>query len=181
MFRTSRGFLLSAPAAFVVTLAAFLISHPKAPEAFTPYPFLSDALGPDVLRHPLLRFALTSTVSFIAPYLITGLLLLLAELGLGAAAPLWRGRRGRRATSGVPPEGRWAFLGVSLIVAAWAGASLHRVAYGGELPGGVNVAPLFVAAAAFGALAAGLVASLLAAAPRALLGHRPPARVRRAR
>lgn len=180
MFQTSRGFLLAAPAAFAVTLAAFLLSHPKAPETFAPYPFMSEALGPGVLKHPLLRFALTSLVSFLAPYLVTGLLLLLSELGLGTAAPLWKGKKGRRAPDGIPPESRWAFLGVTLAIAAWAGFSLHRVAHGGELPGGVNVAPLFVSAAAFGSLATGLLASLLAAVPRALLGLRPSARVRRA-
>jgi hypothetical protein len=181
MLRTSRGFLLVAPAAFAVTLAAFLLSHPKAPDAFAPYPFMSEALGPGVIRHPLLRFALTSLVSFVVPYLVAGLLLLLAELGLGTAASLWPGKKGRRASSGVPAESRWTFLGVSLGVAAWAGVSLHRVAHGGELPGGVNVAPLFVSAAAFGALAAGLLASILVAAPRALLGHDPSPRVRRTR
>ena len=179
MFRTSRGFLLAAPAAFVVTLAAFLLSHPKAPEAFTAYPFMSEALGRGVMKHPLLRFALTSIVSFVVPYLVTAFLLVLAELGLGTAASLWRGKKGRRPRSGIPPESRWAFIGISLSVAAWSGMSLHRVAHGGELPGGVNVAPIFVSAAAFGALAAGLFASLLAAAPRALLGQHPRRPMRR--
>ncbi len=179
MFRATRGFLLVAPAVFAATLAAFLLSHPRAPEAFAPYPFLSDALGPGVLRQPLLRFALTSLVSFVAPYLVIGLLLLLAELGVGTALPLWRGKTSRRAPSAIPPEGRWVFLAVSLGVGVWAGISLHRVAHGGELPGGVNVAPLFVSAAAFGALAAALLAAALAAMPRALLGHGPPPRARR--
>jgi hypothetical protein len=181
MFRTSRGFLLVAPAAFAVTLMAFLLSHPKAPEAFAAYPFMSEALGPGVVKHPVLRFALTSLVFFVAPYLLTGILLFLAELGLGAAAPLWRRKKGSRAVPpGIPGESRWAFVGVSLTVAAWGGVSLHRVAHGGELSGGVNVAPLFVVAAALGAVASGLVASLLAALPRTLLGGKAAPRVRRA-
>jgi hypothetical protein len=181
MFRTARGFLLVAPAAFVVALTAFLLAHPKAPEAFAAFPFMSEALGPDVVKHPFLRFELTSIVFFLVPYLVTGLLLFFAELGLGAAAPLWKGKkRSRTAPAGIPGESRWAFLGVSLAVAGWAGASLHHVAHGGELPGGVNVAPLFVAAAAFGAVAVGLLASLVAAIPRALLGGQPAPRVRRA-
>ena len=55
---------------------------------------------------------------------------------------------------------------------------LHRVAHGGDLPGGINVGPLLVALAAFAAVAAGLLLGGIAAAPRALLGRlRPPARV----
>jgi hypothetical protein len=181
MFRTSRAFLLVAPAVFGVTLIAFLVSHPKAPDAFAAYPFMSDALGPWVLRHPVLRFVLTSLVFFLAPYFLAGLLLILSELGLGAAAPLWSRRKGgRKGDAGIPPESRWAFVGVSVALAAWAGVSLHRVAHGGELPGGVNVAPLFVVAASFGAVGAGLAVALLAAVPRALLGGAPPSRVRRA-
>jgi hypothetical protein len=180
MFRTVRGFLLVAPAAFVVALAAFLVSHPKAPQAFAAYPFMSDALGPGAARHPVLRFELTSLVFFLAPYLVTGLLLFFAELGVGAAAPLWKGKKRPRALpSGIPGESRWTFLGVTLAVAGWAGASLHRVAHGGELPGGVNVAPLFVSAAAFGSVAVGLFAALVVAIPRALLGKPSAARVRR--
>jgi hypothetical protein len=181
MFRTSRAFLLAAPVAFGVTLASFLVLHPKAPESFGVYPFMADALGP-IVRSPFLRFLLTTVVFFLAPYLVLGVLLLLAELGLGAAEPLFGAAgRSRRRPADVPAESRWAFLGVTLATAAWAGASLHRVAHGGDLPGGVNVTPLFVVAASFGAMAAGLLASLLAALPRALFGGSPPPRVRRAR
>jgi len=181
MFRTSRAFFLLAPVAFVATLAAFLIVHPKAPETFAAYPFMAEALGP-VARSPFLRFLLTTVVYFLAPYLVIGLLLLLSELGLGAAGALsGAGRRTRKGTAEVPAESRVAFIGVTLAVAAWAGASLHRVAHGGDLPGGVNVTPLFVVAASFGAVAAGLVASLLVSLPRALFGGSPPPRVRRAR
>lgn len=180
MFRTSRAFFLAAPAAFGVTLAAFLILHPKAPESFAAYPFMADALGP-VARSPFLRFLLTTIVFFLAPYLAAGVLLLLAELGVGAAEPLLGAGRSRRGSFEVPPESRWAFLGVTFAVAAWAGASLHRVAHGGDLPGGVNVTPVFVVAASFGAMAGGLLAALLAALPRALFGGSPSPRVRRAR
>ncbi len=181
MFRTSRAFLLAAPVAFGVTLAAFLILHPKAPESFAAYPFMADALGP-VVRSPLLRFLLTTIVFFLAPYLVVGVLLLLSELGLGAAEPLFRaGGRSRRRSAELPAESRWAFLVVTLAASAWAGASLHRVAHGGELPGGVNVTPVFIVAASLGAVAGGLLAALLAALPRALFGGSPPPRVRRAR
>ena len=180
MFRTSRAFLLAAPVAFGVTLAVFLILHPKAPESFGSYPFMADALGP-VLRSPFLRFLLTTIVFFLAPYLVLGVLLLLSELGLGAAEPLLGAAgRSRRGPVEVSAESRWAFIGVTLAAAAWAGASLHRVAHGGDLPGGVNVTPVFVVVASFGAVAAGLLASLLAALPRALFGGSPPPRVRRA-
>ena len=182
MFRTSRAFLLVAPAAFLVTLVAFLVSHPRAPDSFAAYPFMTEALGPGVVKNPMLRFTLTALAFFVTPYLAVGLLLFLSELGLGAAVPLWRRRKGTRsAGAGVPAESRWAFLGVTLALAAWSGVSLHRVAHGGELPGGVNVSPLFVVAASFGALAVGFAASLLAAVPRALLGGSPTPRVRRAR
>jgi hypothetical protein len=182
MFRTSRAFLLAAPVAFGVTLAAFLILHPKAPEAFAAYPFMADALGAGVVKSPQLRFLLTTVVFFVVPYLAIGVLLLLAELGIGAAVPLLGGGRKPRGGAGeVAPESRWAFLAVTLGVAAWAGASLHRVAQGGDLPGGVNVTPVFIVAASFGAIAAGLLASLLAAVPRGLLGGAPAPRVRRSR
>ena len=180
MFRTSRAFVLAAPAAFGVALVAFLLTHPRAPEVFTAYPFMTDALGRGVVKHPVLRFVLTSAAFFVPPYLVVGLLLFLSEVGLGAATPLWHGKRKDRSRNGIPPESRWAFRGVTLAVAAWAGVSLHRVANGGELPGGVNVTPLFVVAVAMGAVGAGLLAALIAAAPRALLGASRPARTRRA-
>ncbi len=179
MFRTVRAFLLVAPAAFALALAAFLLTHPRAPGSFAAYPFMADALGRGVLKYPVLRFSLTSAAFFIPPYLLLGLLLFLAEAGLAAAAPLWRGRSRARGADDIPPESRWTFAGASLVLAAWAGASLHRVASGGELPGGVNVAPLFVVAAAFGAMGAGLLAALVVAVPRALFGAGRPARTRR--
>lgn len=182
MFRTSRAFLLAAPVAFAVTLAVFLILHPKAPESFGAFPFMADALGPGVVRSPFLRFLLTTIVIFLAPYLVIGVLLLLSELGLGAAKPLFGpAGRSRRGPVEVPAESRWAFIVVTLASAAWAGASLHRVAHGGDLPGGANVTPVFVVVASLGAVAGGLLASLLAALPRALFGGSPPPRVRRAR
>jgi hypothetical protein len=171
MLRTLRAFLLVAPLAFVFVLAAFIASHPLAPETFSPYPFLSDALGPGAARHPVLRFTMTSTVFFLPPYLALGLLLLLSEVGVGAAAALWAGKkRGRTAAAFTePPESRVAFVAVTLGAAIASGLSLHRVAHGGELPGGVNVAPLFVVAATFASMAAGLAAALLVSIPRALV------------
>jgi peptidoglycan/LPS O-acetylase OafA/YrhL len=132
---------------------------------------MSDALGPGAAKHPILRFVVTSTVFFVPPYLAFGLLLLLSEVGVGAAAALWAGkRRGRtKASFTEPPESRVAFVAVTLGAAVACGISLHRVAHGGELPGGVNVAPLFVVVAAFASMAAGLVAALIVSIPRALV------------
>jgi len=171
MLRTLRAFLLAGPLAFVVVLSAFLASHPKAPETFSAYPFMSDALGPGAARHPVLRFAVTSTFFFVPPYLALGLLLLLSEIGVGAAAALWAGRKRGRAAAPFkePLESRVAFVAVTLGAAVACGLSLHRVAHGGELPGGVNVAPIFVVAATFASMAAGLAAALLVSIPRALV------------
>jgi hypothetical protein len=99
---------------------------------------------------------------------VTGLLLFVADAGVSAAAPLWGKITVRRSAAGPPPESRWGFVVVSLASAATFGVLLHRVAHGGELPGGVNVSPLFVVIAAFGAVALGLVAAGLAAVPRAV-------------
>jgi len=180
MFRTSRAFLLAAPAAFGVALVAFLLTHPKAPEAFAAYPFMTDALGPGVVRHAILRFTVTSAAFFVPPYLVIGLLLFLSEVGLGAATPLWSGKRKGREAGDIPPESRWAFLGFTLALAAWAGVWLHRVANGGELPGGVNIAPLFVVAVSVGAVGVGLVAALVVATPRAIFRAQRPSRKHRA-
>ncbi len=51
------------------------------------------------------------------------------------------------------------------------GVSLHRVAHGGDLPGGINVGPLLVALAAFAALISGVIVAGLVAVPRALIGR----------
>jgi hypothetical protein len=170
MLRTLRAFLLVAPLAFVSVLAAFLASHPRAPESFSPYPFMSDALGPGTAKLPVLRFAVTSTVFFVPPYLVLGLLLLLSEIGVGAAAALWarKSRARRKVAFPEPPESRVAFVAVTIGAAVVGGLSLHRVAHGGELPGGVNVAPLFVVAGTFASMAVGLGAALLVSIPRTL-------------
>jgi hypothetical protein len=170
MLRTLRAFLLVAPLAFAFVLAAFLASHPRAPESFSAYPFLSDALGPGAAKHPVLRFVMTSMVFFLPPYLALGLLLLLAEIGVGASASLWAPKKRARAAASFtsPPESRVAFVAVTFGTAVAGGLSLHRVAHGGELPGGVNVAPLFVVAATFASMAAGLAAALFVSIPRAL-------------
>jgi hypothetical protein len=168
MFRTARAFLLVLPGAFLVVLVAYLVAHPGAAEAFVVYPFLAESLGGWVGRRPVLRFVLASTAFFVPPYLVTGLLLFVADAGVSAAAPLWAKTRGKAARRDVqpPPESRWAFVGVSLVAAAAFGVLLHRVAHGGELPGGVNVSPLFVVVAAFGAVTLGLVAAGVSVIPR---------------
>jgi len=165
MFRTVRAFLLVLPGAFVLVLLAYLVTHPGAADSFVAYPFLADALGGWVNRRPLIRFILASAAFFVPPYLVTGLLLFVADAGVSAAAPLWR-KGARRPVASPPPESRWAFLAVSLSAAVALGVLLHRVAHGGELPGGVNVSPIFVVVASFVAVTAGLVASGVVAVPR---------------
>lgn len=176
MFRIARAFLVVAPAAFVLVLIAFLAVHSRAVESFVPYPLLADALGAALSKRPFVRFVAASIVFFLPLYLMSGVLLLFADLGVSAAAPLWsRGAR-RRADASIPPESRWAFLSITAVAAVVFGVSLHRVAHGGDLPGGINVGPLLVALAAFAALIAGLVVAGLVAVPRALIGRlRTPA------
>lgn len=175
MFRTARAFLVVAPVAFAVAVLGFLVSHPRAAEDYSVLPFLQDAVGPSVAKRPFLRFVVSSAAFFVPPYLVGGLLLLFADLGVAAAGRLWSNRRGEDGAS-IAPETRWAFAGGSVAAALAGGVLLHRVAHGGDLPGGVNVSPMLVAAVPFAAVVAGLVAALLAALPRALarkLGAEP--------
>jgi hypothetical protein len=167
MFRTARGFLLVAPPAFLLALVSFLSTHPNAAEAFTPYPFLTDALGRALTRRPVERFAVVSAVSFLFPYLVSGLLLFLADLGFGAARRLWGGKPGQPHRR-MPGESVVTFVAVTLVSSVAAGWSLHRVAHGGELPGGVNVAPLFVAAVPYVAVAVAFLLAGLASVPRSV-------------
>lgn len=177
MFRTARAFLLVAPGAFLLVLIAYLVAHPHAAESFAAYPILADALGAALTKRPLVRFIAASIVSFLPPYLMAGLLLFFADVGVSAAAPLWSRGPARRADSPLPKESRWAFVGGTALAAPAFGASLHRVAHGGDLQGGINVGPLLVALAAFAAVAAGLALGGLAAVPRALISRlRSPAR-----
>lgn len=169
MFRTARGFLLVAPVAFLAALVVFLLTHPGAAPSFTPYPFLVEALGPSLVRRPVSRFAVTAAVFFLLPYLVTALLLTLADLGSAAAARLWSGRPASRARpDGAPPESRAVFFGGTVLLAAFGGGLLHRVAHGGALPGGVNVAPLFVAAVPFASVGIALALAAAAALPRSI-------------
>jgi hypothetical protein len=171
MFRTARAFLLVAPGVLVLVLVAFLAAHPHAIESFVAYPILADALGSALSKRPLVRFIAASIVLFVPPYLMSGLLLLFADLGVSAAAPLWSRGPARQAAASVPPESRWAFLVSTALFAVGVGVSLHRVAHGGELPGGINVGPLLVVVASFAAMAAGLVVGGLVAVPRALIAR----------
>jgi hypothetical protein len=176
MFRVARAFLLVAPVAFVLVLAAFLAAHSRAAEAFVPYPLLTDALGAALSKRPFVRFIAAAIVFFVPLYLMSGVLLFFADAGVSAAAPLWSRGRGRRAVASIPPESRWAFLTSTGVAAVVFGLSLHRVAHGGDLPGGINVGPLLVALAAFAAMIAGLVVAGVVAVPRALIGRlRTPA------
>jgi hypothetical protein len=178
MFRTARGFLVIVPLAFVAALAAYLLTHGRAAEAFTPYPFLVEPLGQGLARRPIARFAVVATVLFLVPYVVTSLLLFLADAGTGLAARLWR-RRGKKAEAGspgLPPESTWALVAVAIGASALAARSLDRVAHGGELPGGVNIAPVMVAAVPFAATALALVVAALVSIPRfvATLWTGPP-------
>jgi hypothetical protein len=181
VFRTVRGFLTLAPPAFVAALLAYLSAKPRAVASFTVYPFLAEVLGSGLPRSATARFVVVTTLFFIVPYLVTGVLLFLADVGASAAASLWRKERwapspGRRPAM-LAPEAFWTLVAASILLAALAGARLPGVAHGGELPGGVNVAPAFVAAVPFAALGGGLLLAFLASIPRAvarLVGHRPP-------
>ncbi len=176
MFRIARAFLVAAPAAFVLVLAAFLAAHPRAADSFVPYPLLADALGSALSKRPFVRFVAASIVFFVPLYLMSGVLLFFADAGVSAAAPLWSPGPGRRSAVSIPPESRWAFLSGVAVAALVAGVSLHRVAHGGDLPGGINVGPLLVALAAFASLVAALIVAGIVAVPRALIGRlRKPA------
>lgn len=172
MFRTVRGFLVLAPPVFVAALLAYLSAKPRAVSAFTIYPFLADVLGTGLPRSPSARFVVVTTLFFLVPYLVAGVLLFFSDVGASAAAALWRHERaaasqGRRPRT-LAPEAFWTLVTSSLVLAALAGSQLPKVAHGGELPGGVNVAPAFVAAVPFVALGGGLFLALLASAPRAV-------------
>ena len=101
-----------------------------------------------VPRGPVGRFSTVTTLAFLGPYLVVGLLLLLSDLGISATSRMWRGRAAadRRLRQRFPPEALWTLLAVSGLGAIVAGRLLRHVAGGGELPGGVNVAPAFVPA-----------------------------------
>jgi hypothetical protein len=173
VFRTVRGYLILAPPAFVAALLAYLSAKPRAVSTFTVYPFLADVLGTGLPRSPSARFVVVTTLFFLVPYLVAGVLLFFSDVGASAAASLWRRQRapapaGRRPRT-MSPEAFWTLVASSLILAALAGSQLPKVAHGGELPGGVNVAPAFVAAVPFVALGGGLFLALLASAPRAVV------------
>ena len=108
MFRTARAFLLAVPGAFLLVLSAYLVVHPRAAESFAAYPILADALGVALTKRPLVRFIAASTLFFLPPYLMAGLLLFFADVGVSAAAPLWVRGRVRRADPSLPPESRRA-------------------------------------------------------------------------
>ncbi|MEO6324385.1 MAG: hypothetical protein ABIT01_04565 [Thermoanaerobaculia bacterium] len=172
MFRTARGFLLTTPPAFLVALVSFLVFHPRAAEAYTTYPVLVGAFGQSLSRQPIPRFFATALLFFLIPYLVTGLLLFLADLGIAAAAPLWRRAR-RQSSTGLPlpPESRFGYLGAIFLLSLAMGMSLHLVSHGGELAGGISIAPLMVAAVPFLAAGAALLIAGLVAIPRALIAR----------
>ena len=172
MFRTARGFLALAPPTFVAALVAYLSAKPRAVSTFTVYPFLAEVLGSGMPRSATARFVVVTTLFFIVPYLVAGVLLFLADVGASASASLWRRVRRERPAVPLPPtlapEAFWTLVGASLLLAALAGLGLPGVAHGGELPGGVNVAPAFVAAIPFAALGGGLLLGAIASVPRAV-------------
>ncbi len=170
VFRTVRGFLTLAPLAFVAGLLTYLAARPRAVSGFTVYPFLADVLGSGLPRSPSSRFILVATLFFLLPYLVSGVLLFLADVGASAAASLWRRERkpgrARRRAAILAPESFWTLVAGSVLLAGLAGSKLPTVAHGGERPGGVNVAPAFVPLVPFLALGGGLVLALFAAIPR---------------
>ena len=168
MFRMARGFVVIVPLAFVAALATYLVTHGRGAEAFTPYPFLADALGPELLKRPVQRCAVVATVLFLLPYVVTSVLLVLADAGMELAARLWRRDREGRAGRSRPlaPESAWTFVAAAIGLSALAAASLDKVARGGELPGGVNISPVLVAAVPFAGAAVALVLAALVSVPR---------------
>ena len=74
MFRTVRGFLILAPPAFVAALLAYLSAKPRAVTTFAVYPFLADVLGSGLPRSATARFVVVTTLFFIVPYLVAGVL-----------------------------------------------------------------------------------------------------------
>ncbi len=173
MFRTVRGFLALAPPAFVAALLAYLSAKPRAVSTFTVYPFLADVLASGLPRSATAKFVVVTTLFFIVPYLVAGVVLFLADAGASAFAALWRKERrpshpGPRPPT-LAPETFWTLVAMSLLLSAGAGAMLPGVAHGGQLPGGVNVAPAFVAAVPFVAVGAGLLLALVASIPRAVV------------
>jgi len=173
VFRTVRGFLTLAPPAYLAALLAYLSAKPRAASTFTVYPFLAEVLGSGLPRSPTARFVVVTTLFFIVPYLVAGVLLFLADVGASASVALWRKER-RPAPAGprpatLAPEAYWTLVATSLLLAAIAGARLPGVAHGGELPGGVNVAPAFVAAVPFLAVGGGLLLAFVASVPRAVV------------
>lgn len=172
MFRTVRGFLALAPPTYVVALLAYLAARPRAATTFVVYPFLADVLGSGLPRSATARFVVVATLFFLVPYLVAGVLLFLSDIGVSASASLWRkgpapSPEGPRARM-LAPEAFGTLVVASLLLGAFAGSRLPLVAHGGELPGGVNVAPAFVAAVPFLALGGGLLLALLASVPRAV-------------
>ncbi len=174
MFRTVRGFLFLAPPAFLAALLAYLSAKPRAVSSFTVYPFLAEVLASGLPKSSTARFVVVATLFFIIPYLVAGVVLFLADLGASASAALWRRKDSRPSGPGprpamLAPEAYWTLVATSLLLAAFAGARLPGVAHGGELPGGVNVAPAFVAAVPFVTVGAGLLLAFVASVPRAVL------------
>ncbi len=164
----ARGFLVIVPLSFISSLTTYLWTHGRAAEAFTPYPFLAEALGPGLGRRPLTRFAVIATVLFLLPYVVTSLLLFLADAGTELASRLWRGSEGkaRGKPGALPPESVLTLVAFSIGASVFAAGSLNRVAHGGELPGGVNIAPVMVAAIPFAATALAVVLAALVSIPR---------------
>jgi hypothetical protein len=173
VFRTVRGFLFLAPPAFLAALLAYLSAKPRAVSSFTVYPFLAEVLASGLPKSSTARFVVVATLFFIVPYLVAGVVLFLADVGASASAALWRKDRGPAPAGPRPamlaPEAFWALVATSLLLAAFAGARLPGIAHGGELPGGVNVAPAFVAAVPFLTVGAGLLLAFVASIPRAVV------------
>lgn len=171
MFRTARGFLLLAPPAFLAALLSVVLLYPKAASNFSPYPFLIDTLGQSLGQRPIGRFVATSSLFFLLPFVMTGFLLLLSDLGITSARRLWRPTLAPGAAERpkpLYPEARWTFIGLGMGLPLSCGYVLVNFARGGELPGGINVAPLIVAAYPFLTSSLSLVAAFAVAVPRGL-------------
>ncbi|MBK9088099.1 MAG: hypothetical protein IPL90_03240 [Holophagales bacterium] len=172
MFRTVRGFLTLAPPAFLAALLAYLSAKPRAVSTFTVYPFLAEVLASGLPRSSTAKFVVVTTLFFIVPYLVAGVVLFLADAGASASAALWRKDRrpshpGRARQPGagglLDSGGDLASPGRHRRSPATRSRPRRRASRG------VNVAPVFVAAVPFVAVGAGLLLALLASIPRAVV------------
>ena len=75
-----------APPAYLAALLAYLSAKPRAVTSFTVYPFLAEVLGAGLPRSSTARFVVVTTLFFVLPYLVAGVVLFLADAGTSATS-----------------------------------------------------------------------------------------------